>query len=591
MSECDLAIAFRFPFGRYAATPWYRSRREHVDNVEWPPSPWRIARALVAVADQFTDRDTLDATLSLVRRLAASEPEYALPPASQLHYSQWMPRLDYSEHVLSSERTDNGHSMLDLDPVAELVARWPGVALDPEAERMLDELLARLPFLGQSFSVCEAQQQRSSNGVDFKARPAETASETTTILLCPTPSVSNEEIMATTDGGEAVKAQAAPPGARWVPYAGAMIATARTPRKRSPRVVAATYTLRGVARPPAPRPGEPRDETIRIDDVAEAVRAAVAKATGVAMEAIERVDLIDDDLDGSAERVRVEFREDVRVSSGLFQPKPFKGWIADARIGFECEAVLDAVEWNDLRAKDNALSQQDDDQPVDEPLCFAVKGDRRPLLADAIVVAEVFHRRLLGVARRRWGTSSIPARISGRAPGGRRLESQHSHAHVLLGGGSDPEVTHLVVWARGGFTPAEQTAIRQVTLPALAGSALVLKPAKGHPILERSTAWRTLLPFLPTRHPKMRGGRLRESIEDQVRRELSHREMPPPVDVRLTDQDWGMVRTVRRSRDRSKPQLGAHGVEVEFDRPVRGPIALGANCHYSMGLFVPLEGD
>ena len=39
-------LAFRFPLGRYHANPWDRAVNEGAS--EWPPSPWRILRALVA---------------------------------------------------------------------------------------------------------------------------------------------------------------------------------------------------------------------------------------------------------------------------------------------------------------------------------------------------------------------------------------------------------------------------------------------------------------------------------------------------------------------------------------------------------------
>ena len=44
-------IAIRFPLGRYHATPWDRSVNEGA--VEWPPSPWRLLRALVASYRNF----------------------------------------------------------------------------------------------------------------------------------------------------------------------------------------------------------------------------------------------------------------------------------------------------------------------------------------------------------------------------------------------------------------------------------------------------------------------------------------------------------------------------------------------------------
>jgi CRISPR-associated protein Csb2 len=39
-------LAICFPAGRYHANPWDRAVNEGA--TEWPPSPWRILRALVA---------------------------------------------------------------------------------------------------------------------------------------------------------------------------------------------------------------------------------------------------------------------------------------------------------------------------------------------------------------------------------------------------------------------------------------------------------------------------------------------------------------------------------------------------------------
>ena len=41
-----IAIRLRFLTGRFHATPWGHHVNEGV--VEWPPSPWRLLRALVA---------------------------------------------------------------------------------------------------------------------------------------------------------------------------------------------------------------------------------------------------------------------------------------------------------------------------------------------------------------------------------------------------------------------------------------------------------------------------------------------------------------------------------------------------------------
>ncbi|HZU80094.1 MAG TPA: hypothetical protein VE991_09290 [Acidimicrobiales bacterium] len=48
-----------------------------------------------------------------------------------------------------------------------------------------------------------------------------------------------------------------------------------------------------------------------------------------------------------------------------------------------------------------------------------------------------------------------------------------------------------------------------------------------------------------------------------------------------------MFRTLRRAKQGAFPYLGTHGFQLEFAEPVQGPIALGRNSHFGMGLFLP----
>lgn len=583
MTAADLILGFRFPFGRYAATPWYASRREHVAGVEWPPSPWRIGRALIAVADQFGSSDDVECACGLTRSLGRSDPVYWLPRATRLHYSQWMPELRYPDSPLSATRSENGHTMLALDADAELIAHWPELALDPGDLSVLDRLLGQMPFLGQSVSTCVARRLSALPGNIRQATQAHVASPgepADVFLLAPTKDATDDDLRAGTDDRSSrVKAQPAPPGSRWRPYRfEAQTADRQTNVSAGrARIGVITFRVRGVHRPPAPRPGEPRDSALDVGSVTRALRERLP----VSANAVESIDLIDDDIDGRADRVRIRL-SDPSCAQRLLQVNRLEGWIPEARVSFRCDAAVDGVEW----ARSGPTGTTGDTLDP-KPICFALCGSRRPLLVEAITVADVFHRRLLGVAARTWGAGMIPARLSGRSPSGEPLRDRNRHAHILVASQGDREITHIMVWARGGFAPAERDVIARVKLPPLAGARLALTPAKSHPALAEARRWRSLLPFLPTRHPKVRNGAVRDSVEDQVRRELAMRGFPEPVRVERTDQDWSMFRTVRRSRDQSLPYLGAHGFVVEFDTPILGPIALGKNSHFSMGLFVP----
>lgn len=144
-----LAIALNFPAGRYHATPWGRHVNEA--DVEWPPSPWRLLRALIAVwhrkldADEFPRTD-LDA---LVETLACALPVYRLPPGIQAHSRHYMPVGTRPVLIF------DGFVHLARD--AELVMAWPDLELDERLQRLLGEALRCMGFLGRAESWTEAR--------------------------------------------------------------------------------------------------------------------------------------------------------------------------------------------------------------------------------------------------------------------------------------------------------------------------------------------------------------------------------------------------------------------------------------------------
>lgn len=148
-----LRIEFTFPGGRYHATPW----GSHVNEgrVEWPPSPWRIARALLAVG--FTRlgwTETPGAARSLLEKLASSTPRYALPEAVEGHARHYMPIRDNTTKV--------------FDAFAYVGAAPVGVEYDldlgDDEHAVAKELVERLPYLGRAESWVSASVVSSLRG-------------------------------------------------------------------------------------------------------------------------------------------------------------------------------------------------------------------------------------------------------------------------------------------------------------------------------------------------------------------------------------------------------------------------------------------
>src|SRR5258708_11050641 len=78
-----IAIEFRFLAGRYHATPWGHHVNEGV--VEWPPSPWRLLRALVATYYRARPSNVTEGHLRRILEELAKPPSFHLPPAASAH--------------------------------------------------------------------------------------------------------------------------------------------------------------------------------------------------------------------------------------------------------------------------------------------------------------------------------------------------------------------------------------------------------------------------------------------------------------------------------------------------------------------------
>lgn len=172
-------IAITFPWGRYHANPWGRNVNEGM--VDWPPSPWRLLRALYATWKHRAPQ--LDAGLveGLLAKLSAL-PTYVVPPYAVAHTRHYMPDIkDGTDKVLDSFAV--------LAPGDPLLVQWPA-ELDADEADALAILCRLLPYLGRAESICEA---RLVEGIEPTAPdratralplPSDTA-DTSTTLLAP----------------------------------------------------------------------------------------------------------------------------------------------------------------------------------------------------------------------------------------------------------------------------------------------------------------------------------------------------------------------------------------------------------------------
>ena len=160
-------LAFRFPAGRYHATPW--GRNVNGADVAWPPEPWRILRALVASYWRKGDRSRWgrDDLARLVEALAWDLPVFRLPEgAVHAHTRHYMPKRKAMDKTLVFD------AFLHLPNGAEVVATWPGISLPDHVLALARDLADGIGYLGRAESWTECRVV-SEDASDPNCVPAE----------------------------------------------------------------------------------------------------------------------------------------------------------------------------------------------------------------------------------------------------------------------------------------------------------------------------------------------------------------------------------------------------------------------------------
>ncbi len=143
----ETILEYHFVAGRYHATPW----GSHVNEglLEWPPSPYRILRALVATGFSRLGWSGIEgAARELFDLLAASPPSYALPEGTTSHTRHYMPPF-------KGNTTKVIDAFLRFSAGNRMYVRFPTGL--PEACRVvLASLLKAQPYLGRAEAWVEA---------------------------------------------------------------------------------------------------------------------------------------------------------------------------------------------------------------------------------------------------------------------------------------------------------------------------------------------------------------------------------------------------------------------------------------------------
>ncbi|GIW93143.1 MAG: hypothetical protein KatS3mg110_1184 [Pirellulaceae bacterium] len=269
-----IAIALRFPSGKFHATPWGRHVNEGVP--EWPPSPWRLLRSLVAVW-KVRLPDLRESDVRAVLQKLAAPPQFLLPPATtghSRHYMRWYKKGPRDQTLVFD-------AFVNVSPQADVVFWWPQNDLQERERQTLQQLLHQVGYYGRAESWCEARllsetelEQCRQNQEYFACYPAQTdspASDSPVVrVLCvdPETAFADQYVRPLKTKGRGKKGArpvydpawhlcietaqlhaekwSDPPGSRWVEYV--RPAECLDPPRRAPRPARPARPLLQVAR-------------------------------------------------------------------------------------------------------------------------------------------------------------------------------------------------------------------------------------------------------------------------------------------------------------------------------------------------------
>ena len=190
----SLTISIRFLTGRAHLHPWQSHHSE--GRVEWPPSHWRLLRAVVAVAgrgltslsasDEFSDpaikpkaikrnpesvwpldvnlyeaanedvRDEIPLSrfTRLLETLSAT-PSIYLPRTSGGHTRQYFPI--HEAGIVKNTGSAVFDTFAAVSKYQPLLFHWPNIELDMPQELDLTTILSRMTYFGRAESWCQAR--------------------------------------------------------------------------------------------------------------------------------------------------------------------------------------------------------------------------------------------------------------------------------------------------------------------------------------------------------------------------------------------------------------------------------------------------
>ncbi len=224
----SLLIEQRFPLGRFHASRW-RENAFADPYGEWPPSPWRLVRALAARWYQYS-RETGDRDEEKIKRLlntiASERPVYHLPESAFRGPSlkQYQPTGEFawsdpsagSGAVKQSKTTLFPDSYFAFTSTDQVIWRWETLLVPAEDLELLKELLTRITYFGRAESYSRLQLAQAEFAVN--CQPSSGNDGVPVLCFKPNSPLRLDALLARYSDQKPVADVSVPPGTEWVFY-------------------------------------------------------------------------------------------------------------------------------------------------------------------------------------------------------------------------------------------------------------------------------------------------------------------------------------------------------------------------------------
>ena len=150
-------IKIKFPARRYHATPWDANVNE--GRVEWPPCPWRLLRAFIAVGyNKLGWQEELPPVVkSLIFKLTDHPPDFHLPKSTAAHTRHYMPVIEGSKE----RKAKVFDTFLKFANDDSMLVQYD-VHLEDDERTLFREVVESLAYLGRAESWVEAELVESN---------------------------------------------------------------------------------------------------------------------------------------------------------------------------------------------------------------------------------------------------------------------------------------------------------------------------------------------------------------------------------------------------------------------------------------------